>query len=506
NGYTQLYKTGDLVRWLANETLEYIGRGDNQVKIRGYRIELGEIEHAMSQIEGIMQVSVQARDKVIESGSSKYLVGYYILNEDGIGLTVDAIERSLSGILPDYMIPSAFVEMDSFPLTANGKLNKSLFADPDFNSSDSNYLEPTTYEEIEVCKIWSDLLCLDRVGITDDFFKIGGNSILAIQVSHRTSKILGKDVKVSDVFKYKTITQLLAHVINQSQIIIPKIDVDQIGLSFAQERLWFIEQFEEGTNAYHIPVLYELDATANKEGLKHALQEIVTRHEVLRTTIEQGEDDEFAIQKVNEEPLSILEITWSETDDYELSIREAINRPFNLSSEYPIRVNFYTINSETDASLNKTILLINIHHIATDGWSKDIFEKEVLAYYNAYLVNNKGFKLPELEIQYKDYALWQRNYLTGDILEKQLGYWKEKLMGYQTLEFPTDYARSSVVDYRGASQEFTLNKGLSKKLRDLAQREGVTLNSLLLSAVNILLGKYTGQNDIVIGTAIANRH
>ncbi|MCV9934565.1 amino acid adenylation domain-containing protein, partial [Flavobacterium sp. LS1R47] len=213
-GYTKLYKTGDLVRWLADGTIEYLGRNDDQVKIRGYRIELGEIEHAISQIAGIKQVSVQARDRVTENGSSKYLVGYYVLNVEETGLAVDAIESFLSGILPDYMIPSAFVEMESFPLTINGKLNKRLFADPDFSSSDSDYVAPVTEEEIEVCKIWSDLLGLDRVGITDDFFKIGGNSILALQATHRMSKILGCNVKVADIFKHKTINNLKDILVN----------------------------------------------------------------------------------------------------------------------------------------------------------------------------------------------------------------------------------------------------------------------------------------------------
>ncbi|MCV9934566.1 amino acid adenylation domain-containing protein [Flavobacterium sp. LS1R47] len=341
----------------------------------------------------------------------------------------------------------------------------------------------------------------------DSMLWVENNSIRLFVADHFKSNELKNTITEfkTEIYDFLIFNEIFSKAEFQSKLMF-KHNTQEALLSFAQERLWFIEQFEEGTNAFHIPALYELDATINKEGLKHALQQIVTRHEVLRSTIEQGENDEYAIQKVHEESLSILEITWSETDDYELLITEEINRPFNLSNEYPIRVNFYSICSGSDATINKTILLINIHHIASDGWSKEVFEREVLAYYNAYLENNTTFKLPELELQYKDYALWQRDYLTGDYLTKQLKYWKEKLTGYQALEFPTDYARPSVIDYRGAIQEFSFNKELSKKLRDLAQREGVTLNSLLLSAVNILLGKYTGQNDIVIGTAIANRH
>ncbi|MCV9934569.1 condensation domain-containing protein, partial [Flavobacterium sp. LS1R47] len=277
-------------------------------------------------------------------------------------------------------------------------------------------------------------------------------------------------------------------------------------LSFAQERLWFIEQYEQGANAYHMPGVYELDVTTDKEGIKYALQQIVSRHEVLRSTIEQSEVQEQGIQKVHDGALPIEEVRVMDTDDYQSLIEEDINRPFNLGTEYPIRITFYTIESAADDSLNKRILLITIHHIASDGWSMEVFQRELSAYYQAYINNDKNFSLPELEIQYKDYTLWQRDYLTGEILEKQLSYWKEKLSGFQTLEFPTDYARPAEIDYRGDHQEFRLDKGLSQKLRSLAHQCGTTLNSLMQSSVNILLSKYTGQNDIVIGTAIANRH
>ncbi|MCV9934567.1 amino acid adenylation domain-containing protein [Flavobacterium sp. LS1R47] len=502
-GYTKLYKTGDLVRWLADGNIEYLGRNDDQVKIRGYRIELGEIEHAISQIDGINQACVLAKERKTETATTKYLVGYYVSDCD---MTSVDIQNRLLEVLPDYMVPSALVVMESFPLTINGKLDKRALPDPEFTSSEVDYVAPTTEIETAVCEIWMSLLALDRVGITDDFFKIGGNSILAIQASHRMSQLLGSNVKVADIFKYKTISKLLVHATGQSQIIIPKINSNQGTLSFAQERLWFIEQYEQGTNAYHMPGLYELDVTTDKEGIKYALQQIVSRHEVLRSTIEQSEDQEHGIQKVHNEALSIEEVRVMDTDDYHSLIEEDINRPFNLSTEYPIRITFYTIESAADDSVNKTILLITMHHIASDGWSMEIFQRELSAYYEAYISNDKNFSLPELEIQYKDYALWQRSYLTGEILEKQLSYWKEKLSGFQTLEFPTDYARPAEIDYRGNHQEFTLDKRLSQKLRSLAHQYGITLNSLMLSSVNILLSKYTGQNDIVIGTAIANRH
>ena len=275
-------------------------------------------------------------------------------------------------------------------------------------------------------------------------------------------------------------------------------------LSFAQERLWFIEQYEQGSNAYHIPLIIELDADTDIAGIKYALQQVVSRHEILRTTIKQEDGEEHAIQRVNDEPLLVEEVSLTDEQDYKAVIGADINRPFNLLAEYPIRAKFYTIQSKN--TVDRTVLLINFHHIASDGWSIDIFEREWAAYYQAYTNNDADFSLPALEIQYKDYAVWQRSYLSGDILEKQLSYWKNKLSGYQTLELPTDYARAGEVDFRGSTREFSLGNATSKKLRALAQHYGVSLYSVMLSSINVLLSKYTAQDDIVIGSPIANRH
>ncbi|MEO5681008.1 MAG: amino acid adenylation domain-containing protein [Chitinophagaceae bacterium] len=276
-------------------------------------------------------------------------------------------------------------------------------------------------------------------------------------------------------------------------------------LSFAQERLWFIEQYEAGSNAYHIPLVIEPEPGTNIDGIKYALQQIVARHEVLRTTIEQPDAEERGVQYVHDEPLYMKEITLAPGEHIKSLLEEDISRPFDLGAEYPIRVSFFTVPA-TEQSPGCEVLLIVFHHIASDGWSLDIFQREWTAYYDAYCNNDFHFELPPLEIQYKDYAAWQRSYLSGNILEKQLSYWKNKLAGYQPLELPSGYARPAAIDYRGASVYFTLDLQVSQQLRILAQRYGVTLYSTLLSTVNILLGKYTGQQDIVTGSVIANRH
>ena len=273
-------------------------------------------------------------------------------------------------------------------------------------------------------------------------------------------------------------------------------------LSPAQERLWFIEQFEEGTNAYHIPQIFELAITTDVEGLKYALQQMVLRHEVLRTTIEQPDNTDHGVQIVHDDIMPIEVIAVKGNNNFESLIIEDINRPFNLSNEFPVRIKFYQIYSTDDASKdqpNRTVLLVNFHHIASDGWSIDIFQNELETYYYEWVKGNRAFRMPELEIQYKDFALWQKTYLDGEILENQIKYWKEKLSGFQQLNFPVDYVRPVKVDYKGATQSFELNRELSNKLRNLCRHNGTTLHSVLLSNLSILLGKYTRQDDIITG-------
>jgi amino acid adenylation domain-containing protein/non-ribosomal peptide synthase protein (TIGR01720 family) len=492
---SRLYRTGDLVRWLADGNLEYLGRNDEQVKIRGYRIELGEIEHALLKLEGIRQASVLCKERKSGSSVSKYLVGYYVSD---VEWSPDRITDELSSVLPEYMVPAVYVRLEHFPLTVNGKLDKMKLPDPEFGSEES-YVGPSTELEEKMCLIWQDVLGISRVGVQDDFFRIGGNSILAIRVSHRMSETLGVEIKVADVFKHKTISRLLLYQLGKDQVIIPRSVGDSNALSFAQERLWFIEQYEEGSNAYHIPIVLELLDGVDVEGIKYAIGRIVSRHEVLRSTIDMSADQR-GIQVVHTEALQVESISVS-AGNFESILKAEINDPFDLRTEYPVRVKVYDLNPD-----GRRILLINIHHIASDGWSMGVFQSELLMYYESYVRKDNAFSLPALEIQYKDYAIWQRSYLSGDLLKDQLGYWVNKFAGYQNLSMPTDYVRPSQVSYRGSYESFIISKEVSDCLRSLSRKHGVTLNSVLLSSIKILLSKYTGQEDIVVGSPIANRH
>lgn len=496
NGYTKLYKTGDLAQWTEEGNIAYRGRNDDQVKIRGYRIELGEIESKLREVTGIQQACVLAKTRNTDMGSSKYLVAYYSVRPDH-STTKEKIFSALSKYLPEYMVPTILVEVENFPLTVNGKLDKKALPEPKLISTNI-YSEPRNDLELKICSLWEKVLGVERVGITDSFFRIGGDSILAIVLAAKMGELLDFELNVADVFKYKDIKTILDESPKKGKIIIPKLELEQSTLSFAQEQLWFVEQYEQGTTAYHIPCLYKLNLAVNIQLVKKAIQAVVARHAILRTTIEKI--DTHDIQRIHSEPLDIKERQLT-GENYNEIISQEINTPFNLQDEYPIRVTLYQLsNDESDH-----LLLVNFHHIATDGWSIDVFERDFQSYYHAFS-NKQEPGLPTLSIQYMDYAVWQRAYLQESINQEQVSYWKAKLAGYQTLELQTDYPRPSKVSYQGKHQCFSIDIETSRALRTLAKQSNCTLHTVTLSLFSLLLGKYCNQTDIVTGTPIANRH
>ncbi|MDO8955135.1 MAG: amino acid adenylation domain-containing protein [Gammaproteobacteria bacterium] len=488
-GYTRLYKTGDVVRWLADGNIEYIERNDFQVKLRGFRIELGEIENVMNSHPSVKQSVVLLK----EQGENKYLVGYYVAEPP---IDENAIRQHLAQSVPEYMVPSMFVPLKALPLTINGKLDRKALPNPKFVSTD-RYVEPSDEVETEFCRIWAEAFGLQKVGIQDDFFKMGGNSILAIQVIHRMSKVIDQHIPVASLFQYKNIQALKDTLSSFNPISnIENVPADKGALSYAQERLWFIERYEQGTNAYHIPLLFELPSTLDIQAFKQSLASIVERHEVLRTLLKQDESG-TDYQQVFTMALPIEEIK-TNASMFKAELKASINEPFDLIDGYPIRVALYQV-------AKKQYALINIHHIAFDGWSVNIFIKELIAFYEHYS-HRLALNIPELSIHYKDFAGWQRHYLKGEVLAKQIEHWQQHLTGYETLVLPTDKTRPKKIDYHGHSISFELGKELSAKLKALAQSRGVTLYVVLLSGFYILLHKYTGQEDIIIGTPVANRH
>ncbi|MHB9147923.1 MAG: non-ribosomal peptide synthetase [Candidatus Amoebophilus sp.] len=517
----RLYKTGDLVRWLPDGNLEYIGRNDFQVKIRGYRIELGEIESALLSYAGIKQAVVLAKEhKSIggdaSSAGSKYLVGYYVSNNK---LNETVLLSYLQSKLPEYMVPSALVYLEELPLTINGKLDRKALPDPEFTNSDQ-YVAPRNELEIKLCQIWAQVVgvSVDKVGISDDFFRLGGNSILAIKLVSKLNKTLDKHIHVATIFKHTTVSKLIHYLqCNEAEeVVIEKTTVanpEKQLLSFAQERLWFIEKYEEGTTAYNMSMVYKLSSECKIALLERSLRAIVDRHEILRTVIKENTEgigyqvvlaDTELLLEIN---LEINKVSVASQKQLDEALKKEVNHIFNLAGEYPIRIGIYQVSMDAKVAYYLSIV---VHHIAFDGWSADIFLKELQVYYNYYLKQKQGLVaqlgLPVLTIQYKDFALWQRSYLSGDRLDKQLSYWKNKLSGYENLNLLTDKPRPSQIDYTGADIHFELDKATSLSLRALAKQLKVSLYSVLLSGYYLMLRSYSNQDDIVVGTPIANRH
>lgn len=471
---SRLYKTGDLVRYLSDGNVEYIGRDDFQVKIRGFRVELGEIEQRLLQYPGIKQAVILA-NKNQQNTHYQYLVAYYIAEHI---LDESDILNNLSQYFPDYMLPAALVFMEKFPLNTNGKLDRKSLPQPGWKDV-AAYVAPRNKIEERICVIYAELfgLPIDSISMQTDFFRLGGNSILAIQVAHRLSRFFEIHMSVADIFRSKTIEQL-AELIEKSTVknmIIPVAEgLTYYPLSFAQERLWFIEQYEQGATAYHIPKLFRLKKNVSIDALMRALQALVKRHEILRTIFTQDAlGQEY--QCVQQSPLKIKVRSCKNVEQYECYLQGDVNQPFNLRSHYPIRVCLYKIKKTKEH-----YVLINIHHVASDGWSSRIFEQEWFSYYEYYHFK-KPLSFPVLSIQYKDFSVWQRKYLLGAEFERQLNYWRQRLINHEVLCLSTDKARSAEINYAGASIAFCLTPALSEQLRVFAQFSKCSLYTILLS-------------------------
>ncbi|WP_148639250.1 non-ribosomal peptide synthetase, partial [Aquimarina longa] len=493
----KVYKTGDLGRWLPDGTLEFVGRIDDQVKIHGYRIELGEIENVLLMHDSIQQCCVLAKP---DSSGNNYLIGYVVTKQD---FNKQSIQEHLKSQLPEYMIPMIWLELDVMPLTSNGKIDKKALPDPDTSQlSMQEYIAPRNDIEEKLSIIWKEVLDIDQLGVYDDFFELGGHSLLATRLISMIRTELDLEVEIADIFMHTTIEALALHLSTQGKtVLLPSITAykkpERIPLSFSQERLWFIDQLQ-GSIDYHIPVILKLDGVVDTSILETALQKIITRHEVLRTIIKSdngiGYQNVIPVDKWSLDTV-VLDV---DQDNIEETITSFAETPFDLSSDYMLRACIYDLGNA------HYILAVIFHHIASDGWSEGVLVSEFMELYNT-LVENKDVVLPELPIQYSDYALWQREYVDGTVLENQLSYWYDKLNGVTPLLLPTDYIRPSIQNTAGANISFELDKELTTELSVLCKEEGVTMFMVLLSGFKVLLSRYSGQDDICVGTPIANR-
>jgi amino acid adenylation domain-containing protein len=502
---SRMYRVGDLVRYLADGTIEYLGRLDHQVKIRGFRIEIGEIEATLAAHPAVKDAAVVARE--IADGDRR-LVAYVVADGDE---EVDpaALRAHLKAHLPEYMVPSFIVEMDALPLTPNGKVDRRALPAPEHLGEDAGHVGPRTPTEEVLAEVWREVLGVEQVGAHDDFFALGGHSLLATRVVSRVRQALGVDLPLRTLFEAPALDELARRVdaLRRGAADTPMGRADRTGalpLSFAQERLWFVDRLIPGSAAYNIPVVLPVGAV-DPETLDRVLAEIVRRHESLRTTF--SAHGGSAVQVVNPAGGFRLEVSDLRALEKEAAhaeagrvIAEESGRPFDLEHGPLFRARLVRLASDDQ------VLVMVMHHIVSDAWSMDVLTREMETLYAAF-ARGEPSPLPEPELQYADFTVWQRGWLTDEVVERQVGYWKEQLAGAPAvLELPTDRPRPAVQSFRGATLPLVFPRATADALNALARREGATLFMVLLAAFDVLLARYSGQKDVVVGSPIAGRN
>lgn len=505
----RVYKTGDLVRYRADGILEYLGRIDEQVKVRGFRIELGEIETILTQHPAVAETAIALRQDERDNPS---LVAYVVLQPEQI-LTSSQVRHFLAQKLPSYMIPSALRVLDKLPLTPNGKINRRALPAPNWSQRhpEQTYIAPRTTIEEVIAGIWTQVLGVQQVGVQDNFFDLGGHSLSATQVMSRVRKVFQVELPLRTLFESPTVASLADSIqaIQDSHLHLPPLHPvspeQPLPLSFAQERLWFLHQLEPTTATYNMPAAVRLTGWLDIPALEQSFNEIVRRHHVLRTnfTVVDGQPVQVIAPRLT---LTIPVVDLQELSETE---REAQVRrqakgetqlPFDLAKGALLRIKLLKF------SPSDHILLFTIHHIVCDAWSFGVLIREFTQLYDSF-VRQEPSPLPELPIQYADFANWQRQWLQGEVLDAQLSYWQRQLAGIPaTLPLPIQRQPPAMPTFRSASQSFHLSSATREQLQTLSRQEGVTLFMTLLAAFQTLLYRYSHQKDIVVGTDVANRN
>ncbi len=524
----RLYRTGDLGRYLPNGDIEFLGREDFQVKVQGYRIELGEIEAALASHPAVRSNVVSA----VGERQDRSLVAYVVLDPEipAAGDPIEEMRAFLRAKLPAYMVPAGFVLLDELPLTANGKVDRGALAGlgKGGTTAGRSYEPPRTPVEELVAGLCAEVLGVERAGRTDDFFELGGNSILATRLASRLRTVFGVELPLRTVFEQPSAAGLAAALealptwARQDGGAIQPVprsvpETGELPLSFAQERLWFLDQLHPGSAAYNLPVAIGLKGALSLPALAASLADVVRRHESLRTSFESvgGRPQ----QRVWPTPslgtpspsvgkpspsvgmplvdLGTLPPRLGEREAGRLAAREAA-LPFDLERGPLLRAALLRLAPE------RHTMLVTLHHIAADGWSLGVLVKEMGALYETH-VRGVRPSLPELPIQYADYAVWQRGWLRGEVLEARLAWWREALAGAPTvLDLPTDRPRTGTAGREGL-RTGRLSREVSEGLSALARTEGATLFMVLLAAFHVLLARLSGQDDLIVGSPVANR-
>jgi len=506
----RMYRTGDVALYLIDGNVEFLGRADHQVKIRGFRVELGEIEAVLAQHPSVEAAVVLAREDV---PGDKRLVGY-VVRTRGAQLTTEELREYARERLPEYMVPGAIAVLDQLPLNRNGKVDRGALPAITLTTDQRkrSAVQPRTANEEQLMEIWSEVLGNRSLGVHDDFFESGGHSLLAMQLIVRVREAFHVDLPLPALFETPTIAALAETIegliragrSDAAPVIKPVPRDERLPLSFAQQRLWFLDQLDPHSSTYNRSFAVRLTGPLNPESLEQSLREVIRRHEVLRTTYPtvDGEAHQI-IAPVSGFTVRVLDLRQlpphARDEVARRLVADEARRPFDLAGGPLVRASLLRL----DAALH--VLILSQHHINTDAWSNDVFAREVSTGYGAFS-NGLPSTLADLSIQYADFATWQREWLERETLDRQLSFWKEELKGVPpSLELPTDRPRLAVQTFRGATKTFGLSKRLLESLKALSQEQGATLFMTLLAAFQTFLHRYTGQLDILVGSPIAGR-
>jgi amino acid adenylation domain-containing protein len=498
----RLYRTGDLGRWLPEGAIEFLGRLDHQVKVRGFRIELGEIETVLLRQSGVREAAVLARE---DDAGDRRLVAYVT----PAGLSAAELRMALARELPDFMVPSAFVSLDALPLSPNGKLDRKALPAPRHSREGEEHRPPRTPLEEMLAGIWAEVLGVDRVGLGDSFFELGGHSLKAIQVVARLRSALGIELPLQPLFEAPRLEDLVRHVgaaLGQGQpapALGPIRRDSDLPLSFAQERLWFLDRLDPESPTYNLPVAWRLKGELSVPALHTAFAEVVRRHEALRTVFDDSPGTPIQVVLPPAGPsLPVVDLRGL-PEPQRLSEARRLTavegrRPFDLRRGPLMRPILLA------AGEREHVLIVGMHHIVSDGWSMGVLRTELAVLYGSVLTGHPA-SLPDLPVQYPDYAVRQREWLCGEALERLLGYWRDRLTGAATLELPTDRPRPAVRSPRGGRIGFRVLAATVQPLIARGRGAGATPFMVLLATFQTLLHRLTGEEDVVVGTPVAGR-
>ncbi|WP_280443546.1 non-ribosomal peptide synthase/polyketide synthase, partial [Nocardia brasiliensis] len=499
----RMYRTGDLVAWTANGELEYLGRTDFQVKLRGLRIELGEIEAALTALDEVAQAVVVVRG---DQHIGDQLVAY-VIPAPNVRVDIELLREDLAERLPAYMVPSVVIVLDEFPLNASGKLDRKALPAPVFEAA--VFRAPTTPVEEIVAATYAEVLGLERVGLDDDFFSLGGNSLTATQVAARLSAALDTDLGVRELFEASTVVALAARAETHAgagarAALEPQQRPELVPLSLAQQRMWFLNRFDPESAVDNIPAAVRLSGLLDRQALQIAVADVLARHESLRTYY--PEVDGAAYQRTVPTAKVIPDLAPFEVTEAELPLRlsELVLTAFDVTSQVPFRARLFEI------SPTEHVLAIVVHHISADGFSMGPLTRDVMTAYGARVEGGEPAWRP-LEVQYADFALWQRTVLGAEddpesVIAQQISYWSDTLRGLpEQLDLPADRPRPAVASGRGATHAFAIDSETHGRLTELARTRGATLFMVTHTALAVLLSRLSGEDDIAIGTPIAGR-